>query len=174
MQREQQINEANNRNLGKKKLAGYDEANNCNKGPRVLIQEDYICPRPAAMSTHSRFPGSFANLTVLGKKYRRPLEVASAVPWFWRKDHQSLPTFVSSVYVLMGGMSGKHSAELKTHGDEDNTYDGEINIKKWEAQWSIGYGVGSNGPRFESGRGRCVESLDKALYSHCPKEKPSH
>ena len=31
---------------------------------------------------------------------------------------------------------------------------------------------GSNGPRFESGRGRCVESLDKALYSHCPKEKP--
>ena len=30
------------------------------------------------------------------------------------------------------------------------------------------------GPRFESGRGRCVESLDKALYSHCPKEKPSH
>ena len=33
---------------------------------------------------------------------------------------------------------------------------------------------GSNGPRFESGRGRCVESLDKALYSLCPKEKPSH
>ena len=33
---------------------------------------------------------------------------------------------------------------------------------------------GSNGPRFESGRGRCIESLDKALYSHCPKEKPSH
>ena len=33
---------------------------------------------------------------------------------------------------------------------------------------------GSNGPRFESGRGRCVESLDKARYSHCPKEKPSH
>ena len=33
---------------------------------------------------------------------------------------------------------------------------------------------GSNGPRFESGRARCVESLDKALYSHCPKEKPSH
>ena len=29
-------------------------------------------------------------------------------------------------------------------------------------------------PRFESGRGRCVESLDKALHSHCPKEKPSH
>ena len=26
----------------------------------------------------------------------------------------------------------------------------------------------------ESGRGRCVESLDKALYSHCPKEEPSH
>ena len=33
---------------------------------------------------------------------------------------------------------------------------------------------GSNSPRFESGRGRCVASLDKALYFHCPKEKPSH
>ena len=33
---------------------------------------------------------------------------------------------------------------------------------------------GSNGPRFEFGCGRCVESLDKALHSHCPKEKPSH
>ena len=33
---------------------------------------------------------------------------------------------------------------------------------------------GSNGPRFESGRDRCLESLGKALYSHCPKEKPSH
>ena len=33
-------------------------------------------------------------------------------PPFWRKDHQSLPTFVSFVYVSMGGMSGKHSAEL--------------------------------------------------------------
>ena len=27
---------------------------------------------------------------------------------------------------------------------------------------------------FESGRGRCVVYFDKALYSHCPKEKPSH
>ena len=33
---------------------------------------------------------------------------------------------------------------------------------------------GSNGPRFESGRGRCVESSDKALHSHCSKEKPSN
>ena len=32
-------------------------------------------------------------------------------------------------------------------------------------------GLQINGPRFESGRGRCVESLGKALYSHCPKEK---
>ena len=29
----------------------------------------------------------------------------------------------------MGGMSGKHSAELKTLGDENNTFDGEINAK---------------------------------------------
>ena len=47
-------NEANDRNLGKKKLAGYDEANN--KVPRVLIQEGYLCPNPAAMSAHSFFP----------------------------------------------------------------------------------------------------------------------
>ena len=55
--------------------------------------------------------------------------MAAAVPWLWRKDRQSLPTFVSFVYVSMGGMSGKHSAKLKPHGDEDNTYNGEINVK---------------------------------------------
>ena len=53
----------------------------------------------------------FPNWTVLGKNDRRSLEVAAAVPWFWRKDCQSLPTFVSFVYVSMGGMSGKHSAK---------------------------------------------------------------
>ena len=48
--------------------------------------------------------------------------------------------------------------------------------KKWRrsGQSVTASDFGSNGPRFESGRGRCVESLDKALYSHCPKEKPSH
>ena len=55
--------------------------------------------------------------------------MAAAVPWFWRKDCQSLPTFVSFVHVSMEGMSGKHSAELKPRGDEDNTEDGEINVK---------------------------------------------
>ena len=68
-------------------------------------------PRQWALT---RFPRSFANLTVLGKKDRRSLKVAAAVPWFWRKDCQSLPIFVSFVYVTMGGMSGKPSAELKT------------------------------------------------------------
>ena len=109
--REQQTNEANDRNLGKKKLAGYDKANN--KVTCVLIQEGYLCPclRRWALT---RSPRTFANLKVLGKKDRRSLEVASAVPWFWTKDRQSLPTFVSFMYVSMGGMSGKHSAELKT------------------------------------------------------------
>ena len=64
----------------------------------------------------TRFSRSFPNWTVLGKKDWRSLEVAAAVPWFWRKDCQSLPTFLSFVYVSMGGMSGKHSAELKTPG----------------------------------------------------------
>ena len=65
----------------------------------------------------------------MGKKDRRSLEVVAAVPWFWRKDRPSLPTFISFVYVSMGGMSGKHSAELKPCGGEDNTYSGEINVK---------------------------------------------
>ena len=62
----------------------------------------------------TRFPRSFENLTVLSEKDRRSLEVAAAFPWFWRKDRQSLPTFVSFVYVSMGGISGKYSVELKT------------------------------------------------------------
>ena len=47
------------------------------------------------------------------------------------KDRQNLQTFVSFLYVLMRGMSAKHSSEikLKPRGDEDNTYDGEINDK---------------------------------------------
>ena len=60
------------------------------------------------------FSRSIPSWAVLGKKDQRSLEVAAAVPWFWRKDFQSLPTFVSFVYVSMGGISGKYSAELKT------------------------------------------------------------
>ena len=65
------------------------------------------------------------------------------------------------------------SSDLDKKQKKTKTRGGRRNV---EAQWQIGYGVGLriNGPRFESGRGRCVESLDKALYSHCPKEKPSH
>ena len=62
----------------------------------------------------TRFSRSFSTWAVVGKKDQRSLEVAVAIPWFWRKDCQSLPTFVSFGYVSMGGMSGKHSAELKT------------------------------------------------------------
>ena len=62
----------------------------------------------------TRFSRSVPNWTVLGKKDWRSLEAAAAVPWFWRKDCQSLLTFVSFVFVSMGGMSGMHSAELKT------------------------------------------------------------
>ena len=50
----------------------------------------------------------------------------------------------------------------------------DCGCKKRSGQSVTASDFGSNGPRFESGRGRCVESLDKALYSHCPKEKPSH
>ena len=55
-------------------------------------------PLPAAMSTHSFSPDvRKLESLYLGKKDRRSLEVASAVPWFWRKDRQSLPTFVSFI-----------------------------------------------------------------------------
>ena len=102
---------SNDRNLGKKKLAGYHKANN--KVTCVLIEEGYLCPCLRRWA-FTRSPRTFANLKVLGKKDRKSLEVALAVPWFWRKDRQSLPTFISFMYVSMGGMSGKHSAELKT------------------------------------------------------------
>ena len=32
--------------------------------------------------------------------------MAASVLWFWRKDGQSWPTFVSFVYVSMGGGGG--------------------------------------------------------------------
>ena len=40
------------------------------------------------------FGGLFTNLTVLDKKDQRSLQVAAAVPWFWRNDCQSSPTFL--------------------------------------------------------------------------------
>ena len=46
------------------------------------------------------------------------------------------------------------------------------NLRRRSGQSVTASDFGSNGPRFESGRGGCVESLDKALYSHCPQEKP--
>ena len=66
------------------------------------------------MSTHS-LSLVMRNLDNLGKKDRGSLEGAAAVPaWFWGKDHQSLPTFVSFGYVLMKDMWGNDSAGLKT------------------------------------------------------------
>ena len=51
----------------------------------------------------------------------------------------------------------------------------EVKRRRWRSGQSVtASDFGSNGPRFESDRGRCVESLDKALYSRCPKKKPSH
>ena len=44
----------------------------------------------------------------------------------------------------------------------------------WQACYSYEFKRRRFQKRSESGCGRCVESLDKALYSHCPKEKPSH
>ena len=48
---------------------------------------------PAPRRGLVRFPQSFANLTVLGKKDRRSLEVAAAVPWFWKKQPPEFADF---------------------------------------------------------------------------------
>ena len=40
-------------------------------------------------------------------------------------------------------------------------------LRRRSRQLVTASGFRSNGPRLESGRGRSVESLDKALYSHC-------
>ena len=76
------------------------------------FREAIFAPAPLRWAL-TRFPRSCANLTVLSKKDRRSLE-AAAGPWFWRKDRQSLPTFVSFFVVSVGGMSRKQSAETRT------------------------------------------------------------
>ena len=61
-------------------------------------------------------------------------------------------------------------------GDElkGNIRNDTVKWRRRSSQSVTASDFGSNGLRFESGRGRCVESLDKALYSHCLKKKPSH
>ena len=79
----------------------------------------------------NRFSRSFPNWTVLGKKDRRSLEVAAAVPWFWRKDCQSLPTFISFMYVSMGGMSGKALCGAKNPAETRTTPKTAKSTSKW-------------------------------------------
>ena len=67
---------------------------------------------------------------------------------------------------------GNFKGEIQSQGEYEENM--TIAILERSGQSVTASDFGSNGPRFESGRGRCVESLDKALYSHCPKEKPSH
>ena len=68
-----------------------------------------------------------------------------------------------------------HAVVMRSAKAEGRLINGESRSKRRRSGQSVtASDFGSNGPRFEPGRGRCVESLDKALYSHCPKEKPSH
>ena len=60
-------------------------------------------------------------------------------------------------------------AEHITHRKRENDSSDNLLLSVYRSK-----NQSSNGARFESARRRCVESLDKALYSHCPKEKPSH
>ena len=66
-----------------------------------------MCEASSAVKSPSSVVESLSLGQVLGKTDRRPLEVAADVPRFWRKDRQSLPTFLSFVYVSTEGMSGK-------------------------------------------------------------------
>ena len=84
-------------------------------GPFYSLRKAIFAPAPRRWAlTH--FHRSFVILTVLVKKDRKSLQVAAAVPRLWGKTGQILPTFVSFVYVSIGGMSGKHSAGLNTAG----------------------------------------------------------
>ena len=103
------------------------------------------------------------------------------------EDVQPQPKFVSacstdpSAVAVAASTSRRNEWEGMTNVEA--TMDGlrpssEVERTNWKAQWPIGYGVGlqikRSSVRIRPGGGRCVESLDKGLYSHCPKEKPSH
>ena len=128
----------------KKKRSWLGTMRQTTRSHAYLFRKTIFAPAPQRWAL-TRFPRSIANLTVLGKKDRRSLEVAAAVPWFWRKDRQSLTTFVSFVYVSMGGMSGKHSADLKTPRRQGQ------HLRRWNQC--------QNGRFFQT----CAESLEVAF-----------
>ena len=81
----------------------------------------------------------------------------------------------ANVYARTHAHTHTHKKNLRSDISDSLTVRGLSNGERRRSGQSVtASDFGSNGPRFESGRGRCVESLDKALYSHCPKEKPSH
>ena len=69
---------------------------------------------------------------------------------------------------------------IPTNFYADELIRGEPQIENWKMNYDARVWVRPRTTtrveliRGYTGRGRCVESLDKALYSHCPKEKPSH
>ena len=90
-----------------------------------------------------------------------------------RSGHGHLPETKEKKRRKKRNAKGKISA-LSIFGQIDLHSAGVKHIRRRSGQSVTASDFGSNGPRLESGRGCCVESLDKALYSHCPKEKPSH
>ena len=59
------------------------------QGPVRTHSRGHSLPLPCGDEHSHTFPGhSKIKLTVLGKKDRRSLEVAAAVPWFLRKDRK--------------------------------------------------------------------------------------
>ena len=69
------------------------------------MKEGNLCPLPTEMSCHS-LPPVMCKLDSRGQETLKGDEMAAAVPLFWRRDGESLSTFVSFVHVSMGGMSG--------------------------------------------------------------------
>ena len=99
-----------------------------------------------------------------------------AVERLWRHTHGILSVSLCSVNIHCAFsvfVTISHGSML-CHLLYGCVYLISMKLRRRSGQSVTASDFGSNGPQFQSGHGRCVESLDKALYSHCPKEKPSH
>ena len=79
----------------------------------MIFQECYLCPCPATMSAHSFFP-VISKLDSLGQEGSKVTWSGCSRSLVLEKGLPEFADFRLFVYVSMGGMSGKHSAELKT------------------------------------------------------------
>ena len=90
------------------------------------------------------------------------------------RRHQNLVRMLAKQGFKYNLLCKKFKQFYRSNFDIVSRYSKSVTERRRSGQSVTATDFGSNGPRFESGRGRCIESLDKALYSQYPKEKPSH